>query len=285
MPLVAADLDRYLRLQRPTFERFYGDLGTTRIITPGADRRTIRAATAHLPGVEVLDERVLVPELLLRTWSPMRAGSWYIQQVVKLAAVASARSPFVLVLDADVLAVRPVSDRDLVVDGRALRPISSASVHPDWVAWAAKVLDLEPLDYAATVTPSVLAPEAVRLLASHVDDTVVPEHRLVRAAARVPGVRRFIPSWRARLLGALPWTEYQLYDTHLVRSGRFEQFHRYSADPVLHGNSVWEISTFDDWQPGPSTTGADYFFSVVQSNTGVAVDAVEAKLAKAGLLP
>jgi hypothetical protein len=285
MPLKAADLDRYLRLQRPTFERFYGDLGVTRIITPSADRRAIRAATRHLPGIKVLDERMVVPELLLRRWISAHTSNWYIQQLVKLAAVARCRAPFVLVLDADVFAVQDVTDRDLVVDGRALRPTTPASAHPDWIAWAAGVLDLAPLDYSAKVTPGVLAPEAVRLLAQHIQRTVVPTGRLVRTAARIPGVRTLIPSWRTRLLGALPWTEYQLYDTYLVRSGRFEQFHRYTTDPVFTGNSVWEIAAFGDWHAGPSRAGAEYFFSVVQSSTGVAVETVEAKLEAAGLLP
>ena len=143
---------------------------------------------------------------------------------------------------------------------------------------------LEPLDHTANVTPAVLAPEAARLLTSYVSDTVAPGRRLLRAAAHVPGVRRFVPSWRARLLGALPWTEYQLYDSYLVRSGNFERFHRYSSETVLYGNSVWYLSTFADWKPGPATTGAEYFFSVVQSNTGLSVDVVEAKLSEAGLL-
>jgi hypothetical protein len=284
MPLLAADLDRYLRLQRPTFERFYGDLGTTWVVTPRADVSAVAAAIARIDGVRVLDERELVPELVLERWGRGRATGWHVQQLVKLAAAAHVRAPFVLAVDADVVAVRSVTDRDLVVDGRALRPAEPASDHPEWVAQAAAVLGVEPLDYLASVTPSVLAPEAVRLLATYVEQHVTARRRRLRAAALAPGLRRLARSWRGRLLGALPWTEYQLYDTFLVRSRAFERFHRYSADPILYGNSVWDLATFAEWRATPATTGPVHFFSVVQGNTGVVVDAVAAKLAEAGFL-
>jgi hypothetical protein len=106
----------------------------------------------------------------------------------------------------------------------------------------------------------------------------------MRAAALVPGLRRRVRSWRGRLLGALPWTEYQLYDTFLVRTGDFERFHRISTDPVLYGNCVWERDAFDQWQAAPSMASPTHFFSVVQGSTGITVDAVRTKLTEAGLL-
>ncbi|HEY8156146.1 MAG TPA: DUF6492 family protein [Myxococcota bacterium] len=286
IPLLASDLDRYLRLQRPTFERHYADLRTSWVIARPQDRPEVERATAGLAGVRVLDERELIPELALaRALRRDHRRDWYVQQLIKLAAVSAVDTEFALVLDADVLAVRSVSDSDLVVDGRALRVPEPLATHPQWVAQAAEALGLEPLDYSASVTPSVLAREAVRLLARYAEECVRPRHWRMRAASLVPGIRGRLSSWRGRLLAALPWTEYQLYDTFLVRGGHFDRFHRYSIDPVLYENSVWRASHFEDWSPIPRGDTPIHFFSVVQGFAGIPVEVVREKLEAGGLLP
>ena len=286
IPLLASDLDRYLRLQRPTFERHYADLGVTRVIVRPEDFLEVERATAGLTGVSVVDERELVPELALaRAVQRETRRDWYVQQLIKLAAVAAVDTEFALVLDADVVAVRPVADSDLVVEGRALRPREPVMTHPRWVAQAAEALGVEPLDYSASVTPSVLAREAVCLLARYAEQFVRPRRWQVRAASLVPGIRRRLSTWRGRLLGAFPWTEYQIYDTFLVRSGHFDRFHRYCTDPVLYYNSVWRGADFDDWIPSPREDAPVYFFSVVQGLAGIPVEDVRKKLEASGVLP
>src|SRR5262245_26797828 len=100
LPLLAGDLDRYLRLQRPTFERHYRDLDQTRIIVRPEDFRAVRHATAGLSGVSVVDQRELVPELaLVRAVQRGVRRDWYAQQLIKLAAVDAAETEFALVLD------------------------------------------------------------------------------------------------------------------------------------------------------------------------------------------
>jgi len=286
IPLLASDLDRYLRLQRPTFERHYADLGCTWMIVRPEDIPALEHATAGLAGVRVVDERELVPELAVaRAVRLDSRREWYFQQLIKLAAVARVDTEFALVLDADVVAVRRVADSDLVVEGRALRPREPLGTHPRWVTEAAEVLGLEPLDYSASVTPSVLARGAIELLARYVERCVRPRRWRVRAASLVPGLRSRLSTWRGRLLGAFPWTEYQLYDTFLVRSGNFDRFHRYSADPVLYDNSVWRARHFQDWRTGPRETGPVHFFSVVQGLARIPVEAVREKLEADGVLP
>jgi Family of unknown function (DUF6492) len=286
LPLLARDLDRFLHLQRPTFERHYADLGSTRVIARPQELREVERATAALTGVTVVDERELIPELALARalrWAPRR--DWYVQQLIKLAAVAAADSEFALVLDADVLAVRPVSDSDLVVEGRALRVAESLGTHPQWVADAAEALGVEPLDYSASVTPSVLAREGVQLLARHVESRLTPRRWPLRVASLVPGIGSCLSTWRGRLLAALPWTEYQLYDTFLVRSGHFDRFHRYSTNPVLYDNSVWRARDFPAWRPLAREPAAVHFFSVVQGFAGIPTQVVRERLEADGVLP
>ena len=286
IPLLASDLERYLRLQRPTLERHYADLGTTWMIVRPEDLRAVERAIDGLTGVRIVDERELVPELDLALAVPRGIRrDWYVQQLIKLAAVAAVDTEFALVLDADVVAVRPVADSDLVVGGRALRPRAPVETHPRWVAQAAETLGVEPLDYSASVTPSVLAREAVRLLARYAERSVRARRWRMRALSLVPGIRRPLSSWRGRLLTALPWTEYQLYDTFLVRSGHFDRFHRYSEDPVLYANSVWRARHFDGWSPNHREAAPVHFFSVVQGRARIPVERVREKLESDGVLP
>jgi hypothetical protein len=286
LPLLEADLDRYLRLQRPTFERFYGDLHTTRVIVRETERSRIERAVASLDRVVVIGERELVPELALTRLTRKRVwGPWYRQQLIKLAAVRESGTPFALVLDADVIAVRPVSDGDLVHDNRALRSKDPASIHPQWIDQAGRALGMPALDYTAAVTPSVLSRDAVAELAEYAHASLRPHHRALRVAEFVPGTRRHLTTWRGRLLSVLPWTEYQLYDTYLVGCGRFEQYHEYSADPVLSANGVWSTDDFDAWDPhDPPGDTRVHYFSVIQGYLGIDVRRIEAKLAAHGLL-
>jgi len=275
LPLAAIDLDRYLRLQRPSFERHYADLGRTTIITPRGEVDVVRAATADVPGVVVVDERSIVPEAFLLGRLRERGRNWYLQQMIKLAAVYASTAEFVLVLDADVVAVRAVGDADLVREGRALRPRNPRETHPDWVEHAATALQVEPIDYSASVTPSVLSREAVHRLARHAA-SLRSDRTKVRAAGAVPGLRRHVTSWRGRLIGRLPWTEYQLYDTFLQRLDHFDEFHVVDPEVTLYGNCVWYPGAFDVWRPSPPDS--PFFFSVLQGALDIPVDVIEARL-------
>jgi len=285
LPLVAADLERYLRLQRPTFERYYADLGRTTIVTRPVDLDSVRDATHHLDGVEVIDERALVPELdLVRRLPGSSHRGWYLQQIIKLAAVHEVDTDFALVVDGDVLAVRPVTDADLLPDGRGIRTKEPRERHPTWVENAGRTLGMPPLDYCASVTPSVLSREGVRDLATYAAQSLPNLRRSLALARRLPIMSSRIGTWRGRLLANLPWTEFQLYETFLVRAGRFDTFHTYSDDPVVYGNSVWFDGVFDDWDPVPRADDPVSYFSVVQSYVGIPIDAIEAKLRAAGML-
>jgi hypothetical protein len=83
----------------------------------------------------------------------------------------------------------------------------------------------------------------------------------------------------------LPWTEYQLYDTFLVRTGRFDQYHVALDDYVICGNSVWSSDDFATWDPRvPDPWGRHFAFSVIQSFAGLRVDQVARRLRDLGTL-
>jgi hypothetical protein len=219
--------------------------------------------------------------LLLRR----QPSGWHIQQLIKLAAVAEAESQFSLVADADVVAVGPVADADLIVDGRALRPKYPLwKPHAAWSRWASRVLNLPPMDYQAALTPSVLASDAVRSLAAYVEACVPPRSR-ARIPAAIPGARRLVNSWRSRLISAIPWTEYELYDMFLAGNGSFERFHWTSPTgvPRLYADCVWVPDDFENWVTAP-VEDRSYFFSVVQSNCNIPVEVIEERLRVARVL-
>ena len=285
LPLLASGADRYVRLQRPTVERYYRDLGTTWIYARPDEMAQVERMTTGLEGVRVLSDLELVPELkLARAVKRDVTRSWYQQQLIKLAAVAKAETPFVLVLDADVIAVREVGDDDMLPGGRAMHHREPVSAHPGWVRCSAQALRMEPLDYCASATPSVLARGAVHELAEFARREIRPRKGIVSAASMTPGLRRHLTTWQGRLLGALPWTEYQLYETFLVRTGRYDAYHCYSDDPLMFDNCVWRASEFDAWDPRPDDHGPVHYFSVVQESAGTPVDAIEDKLQRAGML-
>ena len=287
IPLLAKDLERYLKLQRPTLERYYADLETTWIVARPSDLAQIREATSPLSGTRVLNECAVVPELPLPWWvAPIipSASPWRLQQLIKLAMVAQVETNHALVLDADVIAVRPVADSDLVVGGRALRHKEPIHTHPEWIEQSAAALGLDPIDYSASLTTSVLSRQAVRMLAQYVERFAAPRRWQVRALAAMPGMRHAFSSWRGRLIATLPWTEYQLYDTFLVRTGNFDRFHLHSDDPRLYGNGVWRTENFDNWVAGPNREDRTYFFSVIQSTIRVPVETIERKLRVGGVL-
>ena len=127
----------------------------------------------------MLSDLELVPELkLARAVRRDVTRSWYQQQLIKLAAVAQVETPFALVMDADVVAVRDVSDADLVVDGLAIHNREPLGTHTAWVNWAGAALRMEPLDYCASPTPAILARDAVLDLAAYAERSVRPRKQM-----------------------------------------------------------------------------------------------------------
>jgi hypothetical protein len=265
-PLVARDLDRFSRILVPSLQRHLPDLGTCWVVVPEGDVAAVEAAITD-PRFRVVPELELVPELpkaiRLRF---LRHPGWYVQQVVKLAAAERVGTPFFLTLDADVICMRPTSIDDLVVDGRGICQEYPVDFHPKWERWAKRVLRLPSVPRNFNVTPAVLATGAVAELVAHLE-------------RRMPWWRRLRgQSWRASLLGQLPWTEYRLYFNFLVATGRLDDYHHVVDEHVLHRDSVWKAGDWQAWSPSAEPSPSEPHFVVIQSTTRVPVDDVLARL-------
>jgi hypothetical protein len=194
---------------------------------------------------------------------PWQVRPWQRQQVIKLNAPALTNSDYVLTLDPDVLAVRPMTRLSLIPDGRALLQPESRSVHAQWWRDSADLLDV-PANLTAPgmgVTPALLSREV--LLALH--------DRLAERGGR-PWIDVLLTSY-------CDWTEYTLYLLAAEHCGLL------GSRPLVVGEtddsrtpplqvaadaSIWgrESATVDHLER--LLAGSDPgLFAVVQSNTGL----------------
>jgi hypothetical protein len=75
---------------------------------------------------------------------PWQIRPWQRQQIIKLNAPAFTTAPFVLTLDPDVIAVKPITRELLLPGGRAILEPEARGVHPRWWRDSADLLDVDP---------------------------------------------------------------------------------------------------------------------------------------------
>lgn len=200
------------------------------------------------------------------------------QQLVKMAIAPAIESEFYLTLDADVICVKAVRLPDLIDGGRARSARFQSKIHRDWYSWAERVLGLPSSGFTHDVTPSLLSREAMIHLHGYLEGKLNP---LLRRIARLlpSSVGPLVSSWRSYLLRNLPWTEYTLYHTFLEATGSWDRYHYDGGNSWVAGNSLWKKEEFSSWDPEKSfRTQKDFYFSVVQSNTGVSAAEVWRKV-------
>ena len=307
----------YLRNQLRTFHNLF-DLASIKqwlVVTPHDHVRMLQRFFSYelqkeLPGIqhdlfEVVEDGDCASELLpqahygdLTTWP-----GWTRQQVVKLACANLIRTPFYLVLDADVFVARQAHVLDLFVTEPCETQASHICDHlsnkgyrckndcypmkgevEDWhMRWwrnSADTLQLNVTfdwEYAIGVTPQILSTDVSLQLGQYI------EHRFQ------------VDSWVAYLLDVFAaknkrnwqvnhelshdpaWTEYSLYFLFAQHAHVFEQYH--ANAPVLQWNAVWTWEQYEQWDPCRDTFGFDYgYFSLVQSNLKVPAEALWQKM-------
>jgi hypothetical protein len=203
---------------------------------------------------------------------PWQVRPWQRQQVIKLNAPAMTDADFVLTLDPDVLALKPITRDLLLPGGRGLLEPEPRSVHVRWWRDSADLLDVEPelQRPGVSVTPAVLSTAILSEL----------QERLEARGGR---------SWIDVLLTSYcDWTEYTLYLLAAERAGLLEQHHLWADDPAapahLHAHpslSIWG---------GAGGSGADVerlfnaddpgLFAVVQSSSGLTARQVSDAVAR-----
>jgi hypothetical protein len=276
LPLTSRDYERF-EILRKSLGRFFIDLGTCWVVTPDKECDQIRSLVGEDP-YRVVPESTVIPELRFYNFARERWGKrhaptdgWNVQQLIKLAIADRIASPFYLTLDADVLCTKPVRASELILGGRAISHRYKGEIHREWYLWAERVLGLPRSGWTHGVTPALLSKEGMMRLQEYLSRRVNPALRL--AAKPLPdrsALKAILASWRSFLLRHIPWTEYTLYNTFLEAEGLYDTYHAQWNGHVLCGNSVWHRDEFRSWEPNKSfDPNAPFFFSVIQSDTGV----------------
>lgn len=204
---------------------------------------------------------------------PWQVRPWHRQQIIKLNAPALTSAPFVLVLDPDVLVVKPIRYEALISGGRALMEPEPRSVQRRWWLDSASVLGVDAglRRSGMQVTPAVVSTEIL---------TKVHE-RLEEVWGR--------PWMEVLLTSYCEWTEFTLYLLTAEWAGLLARHHLWADDPAapahLHvdaATSVWHARSATrervarlfaaDEDPG--------VFGVVQSNTSFPASEVASVVAE-----
>lgn len=237
------------------------------VVVRADEEEAISRRLAHWPDLPL---RIAIEEdyfpAFRRFTRPWQMRPWQRQQIIKLNAPAIASSPFVLVLDPDVLAVKALSREVLLPGGRAILEPESRDVHRQWWLDSAALLSVEPgLDRPGmNVTPAILSNEILTQV----------QRRLETVGGR--------PWMEVLLTSYCEWTEYTLYLLAAEAFGLVEQCHVRADESVGHLQVAPEISIWDAAAASPAavdrlfTTEDPGLFAVVQSNAGLTATDVAA---------
>ena len=229
----------------------------------------------HLAEWPQLPLRVIVEDehfpAFRRFTRPWQMRPWQRQQIIKLNAPAFTAAPFVLMLDPDVVARRPITRELLVPGGRAILEPEPRGVHRGWWRDSADLLDVDPglKRPGMNVTPAVLSTAVLGEV-----------HDRLEAVGGAPWMDILLTSY-------CDWTEYSLYLLAGERGRLIERHHVWADDPVarihLHvdpGVSIWDsIGTSPARLKRLFTADDPGAFAVVQSSTGLSAGAVAAAAA------
>ena len=219
--------------------------------------------------IRVISEETLVPELAVHR----HVRGWRKQQIVKLAAPRELTTDFFLTLDADVIALRPFSVEDLVINGRALIQFEPRSQHPKWWRSSARLLEMSPdmgdASVGMTVTPALLS----RDLCHRVAEELTPSGS-ASWVDRLCGLHnpKAASNWTLGRLLRSKWTEYSLYYLCALKHGLLDQYH------VPAGTAenprcllVHDTHPFEQWVPAATfATESPGLFCVVGSKSRIA---------------
>lgn len=210
-----------------------------------------------------------VPRLVL--------DGWFQQQFVKLGAAAHVGTAFYLVLDADMVCVRPTRTDELIVDGRAPMRMHERvpTTQIPWYRWAADLLRCPPLTSAMAMPGVFLSTSDVHALVEQVA-LRAPGHAVPRTVQALLRSSNPIDS----LIGYLPWTEFSLYHTFIERSGRRAALYDTTRTLQVLGNALWHANARSEWSARPSIEQHEpHVFSLVQPYVGFEVAELEREFA------
>lgn len=202
---------------------------------------------------------------------PWQVRPWQRQQIIKLNAAALTTSAFVLTLDPDVIAVKPITREQLMPDGRALLEPEPRGVHQRWWRDSARLLDVDPsLERPGmSVTPALLSTAILGEVQRRLEDL---------------GGRRWM---EVLLTSYCNWTEYTLYLLAAERGGLVDRYHLWADDPAAPAHlqtdpafSIWDATASPRRVERLFAPHIPGLFGVVQSSSGISAGEVAAVAAK-----
>jgi hypothetical protein len=220
--------------------------------------------------IRLVLEDPLLPEFR-RFSKPWQVRPWQRQQIIKLCAPALTTADFVLVVDPDVLAVKPLSYEALFHKGRAILEPEPRNIHRQWWIDSADLLGVPAnLEHPGmNVTPALLSTAIVTEV----------QRRLEAVGGR---------SWVEILLTSYcEWTEYTLYLLAAESAGLVAPYHIWADDPAAPAHvhvdphiNVWDAANASGASIERFFTADDPgLFAVVQSNTRFSAADVAAAVA------
>ena len=274
LPLTMKDFERF-RILYMSMQHFKC-LGRCWVVVPDLEFEKLNSLIND-ERIRVIPETRLVPEFHFFPKTP----GWYKQQLIKLSASEIVDTDFYLTLDADVICVKDIAFSDLVVDGKGMTRRIKEDIHRRWYKWAERVTGLPRSGLTHGVTPALFNKKAMFGLHSYLSKKInIAFQAISKILPRQLLIRNYFGSWKSFLLRNLPWTEYSLYNTYLEATGLFDEYHFDGGEYSIYNNSVWDKESFDSWQPHKSFNGTgNFFFSIVQSNTGISENEILDKIA------
>jgi hypothetical protein len=210
--------------------------------------------------INFISENTIVPELKKFP----KVNGWFKQMLLKLAFSKVAPTDFYLTIDADVVAVRPISPQNLILNGRAVTHWLPKKMFVDWWETGADFLQCS-INWNTSgigVTPIILS----KFLAS---DTL---ERIEEVQSE--NYAQFLLSHSD--FNKSVWAEYSLYTLWGEAKDVLSQYHIVESNPqnkeldLQVDFNLWVFDNFRDWQPQKSLAASNKgFFLVCQSNIDV----------------
>lgn len=255
------------------------------VVTPHHEVEIVRRhfeRWQHL-GLEVISEEELAPELAEPRHRKVRG--WRKQQIVKLAAARKIHQTFYITFDADIICTRPVSSRDLVIDGRALMQYEECSLHPKWWKSSARILGINKRAFrnfpnpgrGMSVTPAIMSTQIAASIGDSI--TIKGEGSWVDKLCSLHDNRKLsnlnLNAYRMR-----KWTEYSLYYLHALKTNQLNHFHiSAGTEQVPHKLFAHDATPLKDWDAAKMfSPKSNWFFTLIGSKSMVSPKAVWEKV-------
>lgn len=301
------DLRRLVKINLASLSRLFDPqlLGDVVIATRGEDLAQIKAAVAAAElrfRPRVVDENEIVPSL-----GKLGGKGWFRQQVLKLFAWRVISSPYVILLDDDVVMTRRVGLEDLLMDGRLVMSHLHSDGMKEYFDSSCELLQFPRQAVAPdlrimNVTPEIMVREQLQQLTGHIrqiwnlrSDEHVAEFLMKVSSDYSPRFPRsalgnFVERIRRRLglssdvrwsklrASLRHWSEFTLYWVWLLKTNRTTEFYYdYVRDPharQLNDQGIWSDDEacrlgIDGWIARTFSKESHYCFAVYSARVDV----------------